>query len=195
MYTFVVTIARLLVRLVWGLNVQGLEHIPRDTGAIIAGNHTGWFDPVVIAAAIKRPIHFMGKAELFENPVLRWFFSRLHAFPVKRGQADREAIRTSQELVTAGHLLGVFPEGTRNKTKEALLPLQGGATLIAIKTGVPVVPVVVVKSARRLLRRPYRVMIGAPIDLGGPKKATKIDIAQGNEAISVQFSSLLSRNN
>ena len=54
MYTFVVTIARLLVRLVWGLNVQGLEHIPRDTGAIIAGNHTSWFDPVVIAAAIKR---------------------------------------------------------------------------------------------------------------------------------------------
>ncbi|HKM42521.1 MAG TPA: lysophospholipid acyltransferase family protein [Limnochordia bacterium] len=195
MYRFLVAIIRFLVLLIWGLDVEGAEHIPEESGAIIAGTHTSWFDPFVLAAAIKRPVHFMGKAELFENPFLAWLISQLNAFPVKRGQADREAIRTSQEKVSAGHLLGMFPEGTRNKTGNALLPLQGGVALVAIKSGVPVLPAIVSKGRRRGLRRPFKVVIGEPIDLGGPKKANKTDVARGSEVISVQFRSLLSRNN
>jgi 1-acyl-sn-glycerol-3-phosphate acyltransferase len=195
MYTFLVVVFRFFILLFWGLDVEGLEHIPQDSGAIVAGNHTSWYDPVVLAVAIKRPIHFMGKAELFEHPILRWFFFQVHAFPVRRGHADREAIRTSQDKVTEGHLLGMFPEGTRNKTLEALLPMQGGAALISLKTGVPIIPVVVSKGRRTGLRRPFKVTVGSPINLGGPKKASKADIAQGSKAISAQFSSLLSRNN
>ncbi|NLL42228.1 MAG: 1-acyl-sn-glycerol-3-phosphate acyltransferase [Firmicutes bacterium] len=194
MYRILVAILRFLF-LIWGLDVEGTENIPQEHGAIIAGNHRSWLDPVVIAVAIKRPIHFMAKAELFEYPILGWLVSRLHAFPVKRGQADRQAIRTSHERVTAGHLLGIFPEGTRNKTGDAMLPLQGGAVLIALRSGVPIVPVVVARGRRRGLRKRFLVRIGTPIDLGGPQKPKKEDIAQGSKAISAQFSSLLSRNN
>jgi 1-acyl-sn-glycerol-3-phosphate acyltransferase len=194
MYNILVASIRFFLR-IWGLDVEGAEHIPQDQGAIIAGNHRSWFDPVVIAAAVKRPIHFMAKAELFEYPLLGWLISRLHAFPVRRGQADRQAVRVSQERVTSGQLLGIFPEGTRNRTAEAMLPLQGGAVLIALRSGVPVIPVVVSKGERRGLRRRFQVRIGTPIDLGGPKKPKKADIVQGSEAISAQFSSLLSRNN
>lgn len=195
MYTFLVAIIRFFVLLICGLDVEGLEHIPQNTGAIVAGNHTTWFDPLILAIAIKRPIHFMGKAELFEHPIPRWFLSSLHAFPIRRGQADRQAIRMSQDKVTQGHLLGMFPEGTRNKTSEALLPVQGGAALIALKTGVPIIPVVVSRASLRGWRKPFKVTIGAPVDLGGPKKASKVEVARGSETISAQFSSLLSRNN
>jgi 1-acyl-sn-glycerol-3-phosphate acyltransferase len=195
MYESLVAIVRFIVVLFWGLDIEGTEHIPEKSGAIVAGNHSSWSDPLVLAAAIRRPLHFMAKAELFKKPALAWLFSSINAFPVHREQADRQAIRTSQDKVSAGHLLGMFPEGTRNKTEGDLLPLKGGVALIAIKSGVPVIPVMVSQGKRRGLRRPFRVTIGAPIDLGGPKKASKKDIARGSEVISVQFRSLLSRNN
>lgn len=195
MYRVLAGIIRFVVLLIWGLDMSGGEHIPEDTGAIVAGNHTSWFDPFVLVIAIRRPVHFMAKAELFANPILRWILPRVHVFPVRRGQADRQAIRISQERVNEGNLVGMFPEGTRNKTENPLLAIQGGAALIAIKTGVPIIPVVIKKGQRRGLRRPFIVSIGTPIDLGGPGKATKTDIARGSKAISAQFSSLLSRNN
>lgn len=195
MYKFLVVVLRFVMNILCGLEVSGLENIPAEGGAIVAGTHTTMMDPVALALAIKRPIHFMGKAELFENPVLRYFFTKIHAFPVRRGLADRDAIRTAQARVTEGHLLGIFPEGTRNTSEEELLPLQGGAALIAIKTGVPIIPVVVSGFQPFRLRRPIRVVIGKPIDLGGPKKANKVEILEGTKAISAEFSSLLSRNN
>ncbi len=195
MYKFVVGFLRLLVSIIWGVQVEGAENIPHNAGAIVAGNHTTWFDPVAIAVAIKRPVHFMAKAELFKNPFLNWLFTKVNAFPVKRGLGDRHAIRTAQERVMTGNLVGMFPEGTRNKTGDELLPLQGGATLISIKTGVPVIPVVVYEFKLSRIRRPIKVTIGKPVNLGGPKKANKSDVAHGNELIYSQFRSLLSRNN
>lgn len=194
MYRFLVAIIKVIILILWGIEVEGAENIPQHKGAVVAGNHTTWFDPVAIAVALKRPVHFMGKAELFKVPILSWLFSRVHVFPVRRGLADRQAIRTAQDRVTQGHLVGMFPEGTRNKEGDALLPLQGGAALIAIKTGVPVIPVVVPRVELGRLRKPIRVKIGEPIDLGGPRKVAKSDIIRGNEAISAQFRSLLGRN-
>ena|SRR5690554_398413 len=195
MYRFFVAVIRVLIRILWGIEVEGVDNIPHGSGAIVAGNHTTWFDPVAIAVAIPRPVHFMGKAELFKVPILGWLFSRAHVFPVRRGLADRQAIRTAQERVTQGHLVGMFPEGTRNKEGDDLHPLQGGAALISIKTGAPVIPVVVPRVRLARLRTPIQVRIGEPIDLGGPKRASKSDITTGNAAISAQFRWLLGRNN
>lgn len=194
-YLIFVAIIRFLTKLFCGLEVIGLEHIPPSSGAVVAGNHTTWFDPFAIAMAIRRPVHFMGKAELFKSPIIGWLLHRVHVFPVKRGLADRDAIRTAQERVSGGELLGIFPEGTRNKGDNELLPLQGGAALISLKTGVPVIPVIVSRVKPFRFRRPIQVIIGPAIDLGGPKRANKIEIGQANEIISAQFSSLLRRNN
>lgn len=195
MYKLVVIIVRFIVKIIWGLEVEGAENIPNQGGAVVAGNHTTWFDPIAIAIAIERPVHFMGKAELFKIPILRWILLKLYVFPVQRGLADRDAIREAQERVSSGELLGIFPEGTRNKTAEGLLPLQGGAALIAIKTGVPVVPVIITGVNPKRFRKPIKVAIGQPIDLEGPRRANKQEVARGSEMIADQFSKLIRRNN
>lgn len=195
MYKAIVGIVRFFIKLFCGLEVHGLENIPARGGAIIAANHTTWFDPVAIAISVGRPVHFMAKVELFRNPLFSWFFTRVYAFPVKRGAADRDAIRTAQRRVLEGHLLGIFPEGTRNLSKEKLLPLQGGAALIALKTGVPVIPTVTFGANPVRWRQKIKVVIGEPIDLGGPRRANKPAVAEASSVISRQFSTLLRRNN
>lgn len=195
MYKVIAVIVRFFVRLLWGLEVEGLENIPPTGGAVVASNHNTWFDPVVIAITFKRPVHFMAKAELFKNPILAWLLRKVYAFPVRRGLADRNAIRTAQERVKAGCLLGIFPEGTRNWGAAEFLPLQGGAALIALKTGVPVIPVITTGVDSLRWRQPMRIVIGAPLDLGGPQRANKLAVNKASTTISQQFSVLISRNN
>ncbi|NLJ73955.1 MAG: 1-acyl-sn-glycerol-3-phosphate acyltransferase [Firmicutes bacterium] len=194
MYKALTIILRGIIRLLYGLRVEGAENVPQTGGAIIASNHVTMVDPVPVALAVKRPIHFMAKAELFESSILDWFFRSLYAFPVKRGMADREAIRTALKIVREGHLLGIFPEGTRNPDAEALLPLQGGTALIAIKTGVPVVPVVVKGVSPLRFRRAITVQIGKPMYFGESRRATKEEVNQVSLEISKQFAEMLRRN-
>ncbi len=139
---------RLLVRLIFQTffrwRVRGLENLPPTGGLIIASNHISNFDPPLIGCALppSRRIHFMAKIELFRNPVVRWVVTALGAFPVRRGLADRTAIRTALALLEGGKVVGIFPEGTRSKTGE-LGRAEGGLGMIAVKAGVPVVPTVV----------------------------------------------------
>ncbi|NLM39669.1 MAG: 1-acyl-sn-glycerol-3-phosphate acyltransferase [Firmicutes bacterium] len=193
MYEVAVAIIRVIVRIVFGLHVEGLENIPKEGGAVIAPNHTTWFDPVAVACAVKRPVHFMGKAELFRNRFLSRLFRRAYAFPVKRGLADREAIRTAIDRLTDGNLVGIFPEGTRVRPGEEQ-PLQGGAVYIAAKAGVPIIPVGI--SGVTPLR-PFKkivVRVGEPVNLGGPRRIDKTEIDEVSLAISKQIADLLRRN-
>jgi len=120
----------------------GAENVPRD-GAIIAGNHVSYLDPVLLWSGAPRLIHFMGKAGLWEKPWLGWLLDHFWTFPVRRGAADREAISTATHLLERGELVGIFPEGTRVRHGgvEALGEAQGGVAFIAMRAGVPVVPV------------------------------------------------------
>ncbi len=123
--------------------VKGMENIPQDGGVIIAANHISNFDPLIIGVPLKRKIHFMAKEELFVNPILRYFIVNLGAFPVKRGAADRTAIRSAMSLLNEGKMLGMFPEGTRSKTGE-LGQAEQGLALIAAKTGAMIIPTAIV---------------------------------------------------
>ena len=100
------------------MHVEGAEHIP-DTGAVIvAPNHKSSFDPPIVGVAIKnRLVHYMAKAELFKNPVFGWVLRKMGAFPVKRGTVDRMAIKQAVRELKNGHVLGIFPEGTRIKKR------------------------------------------------------------------------------
>lgn len=195
MYKALVAIIRFVVKLFWGFEINGAENIPEKGGAIVAANHVTWFDPLLVGAAITQPIHFMGKAELFTNPILGRILPKLHVFPIKRGGADRGAIRQAQKVVTGGSLLGIFPEGTRNRGDNELLPLQGGTAFIALKTGVPVIPVVVKGVKPLRFRRAIKVTIGKPIHLGRPQRTNKQEVERASNLISSQFSELISRNN
>ena len=103
-----------------------------------------------------------GKKELFENKALGWVFRQVHGFPVDRGNMDMGAIRTAMGVLKAGETLGIFPEGTRSKTGH-MLPLLGGASLLALKSGCDVVPVYIeghYKPFRRMV-----VHVGKPIEM------------------------------
>jgi 1-acyl-sn-glycerol-3-phosphate acyltransferase len=78
------------------MNVFGLDNVPKRGGALVICNHLGWFDPVLLMAASPRPILWMAKAEFVKYPILRWFAFQAGAFPVRRGQADRQALRHAQ---------------------------------------------------------------------------------------------------
>lgn len=164
------TIGR-LVLLLFRTEMHGADRIPPG-GAILAGNHVSYMDPVLMWCASPRPVHFMAKRELWDSRIIGWALPRLWGFPVTRGEPDRQAITTATDLLRGGELVGVFPEGTR-RTDAGSPPgeAQGGTAFIAIRAQAPVVPVAFVGTDRvwprgkrfpRLART--AIYIGQPID-------------------------------
>lgn len=173
--------------------IIGAQHIPAHGGVIIAANHISLWDPPVIGAAFIRPIHFMAKEELFNIPILKWIITKIHAFPVKRGAADRSAIRHAISLLKKGDMLGVFPEGTRSKSGELGKP-EPGMIMIALKAGVPVVPAAIIGTnqvfKKGCLLPQFTVRFGAPIHIS-EEKTDKEMMESLNSRIMQEISSLL----
>lgn len=165
-YTVVRAIVRFLFLLL-GLKIEGLHKLPQKGPVIIASNHVSNWDPVVVAISVNRPVHFMAKAELFENRFLSVLLKSLHAFPVKRGTADRAALKYALHVLNHNMVLGIFPEGGRNRTGEEM-KAQGGTAMIALKSGAAVVPIACI-GTRKILPvgwfKPLVVRIGEPVDI------------------------------
>ena len=142
-YDFLQMLLPNLFRLIFRCEVVGLENVPTQGGVIVAANHVSNWDPPVAASFVPRYVHFMAKQELFDIPVLGYIIKKLHAFPVRRGAADRNAVKKAIQLLNEGECLGLFPEGTRSKNGELRKP-EPGIALIALKAGVPVVPAAVI---------------------------------------------------
>lgn len=129
------------------MKLQHLDRVPPDGALLVVSNHIHNADPLVVNAAFPRPVHFMAKKEAFHVPVLPVLMRLAGAFPVDRGNADRGAIKVALETLAAGIPVGIFPEGTRSVTR-ALAKAHSGAGLIALMSGVPVMPVVVTGTER-----------------------------------------------
>jgi 1-acyl-sn-glycerol-3-phosphate acyltransferase len=155
------------------VRTPGEEHVPAG-GAVLAGNHVSNMDPVVLWCASPRPCRFMSKAEAWRGGPTAWGLPRLWSFPVERGEADRTAIARATRFVTEGWLVGIFPEGTRAGVDGTRAEAQGGAAFIALRAGVPVVPVAFVGTEKVLPRgrrvprlHPITIVYGEPIDTAG----------------------------
>jgi len=162
LYRFLTALGRIVFRLL-GLKVEGLENLPSTGPVIVAANHVSNWDPIVVAIALNRPIHFMGKVQLFKYRPLASFFRSLNAFPVRAGMADRAAIRQALKVLGCGQVLGIFPEGRRNRSGEMLA--EPGVILIAVRSGAPILPVACLGTQYQLpwgWGRPLRVHIGEP---------------------------------
>ena len=156
------------------LTVTGVERIPTEGAFLLAANHASYIDPPVIGGSIlgRRRLCSMAHSGLFRIPIFGPIISAVGAFPVKRGVADRKAIRMAADLLRAGHPVLVFPEGTRSPSDVAHLPSELGAAYLAALSGAPVIPVGVIGTSRVLPRgalflRPRRaeVRFGPPVDL------------------------------
>lgn len=167
LYRFLRFLARLLfIFCHW--KVQGRENLPREGPVIVAANHISNWDPIAVASALSRPVHFMAKEELFEHQVLSRLLTAINAFPVKRGSPDRKAIRNALSVLAQGEVLGIFPEGSRSKTGELAKPYPGIA-MLALKARVPVIPVACIGTDRFLpwgWRKPFIIRIGKPLQYG-----------------------------
>jgi 1-acyl-sn-glycerol-3-phosphate acyltransferase len=150
-----------------GLKKEGINKVPVNGSIILAANHVSNWDPVIIGVALKRPIHFMAKFELFNNRFMGKLLTSLNAFPVKRGVADRRAIEKAIKLLRDGKVLGIFPEGARKKVNPNS-QIYSGAAMLALKTGAQVVPVACIGTEKDLpigWLQPFKVRFGEPINL------------------------------
>ena len=155
------------------LSVEGEERVPRAGSFVLAPVHRSFADFALVSSVTRRPLRFMAKDSLWGNRVLGWVLDRLGAFPVHRGTVDRQALRSSIELLDAGQPLVIFPEGTR-RTGPVVDDLFEGAAYVAVRSGVPIVPVGIGGSERMMqkgkkLPRPTRVhiVVGEPIAVPG----------------------------
>jgi 1-acyl-sn-glycerol-3-phosphate acyltransferase len=184
-------IVRFLFRLRW----RGLEHVPREGGAVLAANHNSNLDPWPLGLPLfpRRFLRFMGKSELFWFP-LGAFIKAGGAFKVRRGEADTEAIEKAVSLVREGHLVVMFPEGTRRvkglrKKHEARW--HTGAARIALEAGVPLVPAAISGTDRIARLAPLRVVYGTPIALDDLRdRAAKDAAAEATDRLRAEIERL-----
>ncbi|MGL6016135.1 MAG: lysophospholipid acyltransferase family protein [Selenomonadaceae bacterium] len=157
-------------KLLFRCEVRGSENMPLEGGVIMAANHLSNLDPPLAGTFSPRPISYMAKQELFDIPVFGPAIRQLHAFPVKRGAADRGAIKAALQLLQEGKCLGLFPEGTRSKDGRIHKP-EAGIALIAAKAGVPVVPTAIIGTdqvfSRENLFPRLRIVYGKPMVFSG----------------------------
>lgn len=194
----------LLARLLVGLRIEGIDNVPKDTGVLVVANHLHNADPLLMAIAFPRPLHFMAKEELFRIPVIGWLLGKFGNFPVARGKSDRKAIRHAINALEHDIAVGMFPEGTRSKSM-ALSRAHAGAGLVALQGRRQILPLVVTGSERLPFngKRPPHLMPtprhkGVLIRIGTPHTLPETDpegkrltAADATEAIMQSIAELL----
>ena len=149
----------------------GLERVPAEGGGVIALNHLSAIDPPLAGALSPRTIYYMAKVELLEVPVVGDALMWTGAFPVRRGEGDRDSLRLAREIARDGHMVGLFVEGTRQKFGYPgdVLP---GATMIALQEGVPIIPCGIYSFGwTRKNHMPCAVVWGDPMELSTMPKS------------------------
>lgn len=197
------TIVGWLARVVGGVTVVGDEHLPAEGGYIMVSNHCSLADPPILGWALGRRhgriLHFMAKEEMKRWPLIGWLAQRSGVFFVRRGEGDRASQRTALETLRSGEPIAIFPEGTRSRDGR-LGEGKAGATLLAMRAGVPLVPVGIAGSQRLFPGRrrvPHRshmmVRIGRPFLLPHQPdgRLDREALAAGTDRIMREIAALL----
>ena len=165
----------------------GKENIPESGAIVVACNHKHLMDQCMVIVSTKRPIHYMAKSEYFENKKVAWFFKAAGCIPVNRNGKDTEAKDAATEVLQSQGALGIFPEGTRNKTEDLLMPFKFGAVSLAKKNNALVIPVGVSGDYKF---RPKNLVarIGEPIDV------SEMDLEEANEKLHKAVETLILEN-
>lgn len=168
-YSIFKVICKFVFGVIFRTRVIGLENVPREGSLIVAANHLSNWDPPFLGTFLGREICYMAKEELFKNPIFAAAIRALHVFPVKRGSADKTAIKHAVKLLKDGQCLGIFPEGTRSKTGK-IGKAESGVALIAAMTKAPIVPALIVNTNKIFGEKMFpqlAVVYGMPMHFDG----------------------------
>ena len=185
-YKFIRAIMILLCKTILPLKVVGTENLPKEGGYILCSNHTSMSDVIYMIADNKKMVHFMGKQELFKIKFMGYLYSKMGCFPVNRGAGDSSAIETSKSLAGAGSVVGIFPEGTRNKQFGPPKQGKSGAVVIAQSVGVPIVPAAICRTGKFKLFKKTVLRYGKPI-----LPSELPDVSEGRAAIKSTLNRLM----
>ena len=161
--------------------ITGINNIPKSGGFIIASNHISMFDPVVLITTTKRRIHFLAKSEIFKFP-LNIIFGNLELIKVNRNSMDKDALDESINYLKNNHVIGIFPEGTRERGR-GILDFKYGAVKMAKETNTPIIPVGI-KGNYNWFSNKLHFNIGKPIYI-------KKDLNSENEKLKDKVRSLI----
>ena len=156
------------------LKVYGRERVPLEGGIVVASNHFSWLDPAVLGVASPRVLYYMAKIEAHRLPGLGTFIRAFGCFPVRRGESDRDAVRLMRKVVADGNALGLFAEGSRQRSGVPG-PVQPGAAMVALQEGAPILPVAI--HGTQVWRpggfQPVSIAWGEPMTFDGLPKGGK----------------------
>jgi len=198
-YWIIRAICWLIIKIFWRMQIIGIENVPKRGALIIAANHVSYLDPIVLATSMKRKVYFIAKKEAFNNIFGKFILNKLEAFPLNREGIDILAIKKAINILQAGKILGLFPEGSRSLNNE-LQELKLGIIKIAIKTGVPIVPVGIIGTNKIYPRGKilpvffkYKIIVhyGSPLYLNQQKLKDKIYYKESLDILSDKIKQLI----
>jgi len=174
-YKIVKPLLNFLIYVLYRPTVVGRENIPKEGPVVLAGNHTRWSDPPMLCSVVKgRQVHFLAKIELFSGPV-SIITKGMGSIPVNRKIHDKDALHSAIEALNKGLCIGIFPEGTINRTDDVIMPFKIGAVKMTKESNATLVPFIIT-GKYKLFRKGIRVEFLKPI------KVTK-DLDKSNELL------------
>lgn len=183
MYRLLKPIYTVLLKILFRPKVIGKENIPEDGALIFAGNHKHAVDPTMVMMSTNRVVHYMAKEELFKG-IHGWLFNKIGLIKVYRGKSNPQAVIEAEKILKNGGTVGIFPEGTRNRSNEELLKFRHGTVAIAQKTNTLILPFAI-KGKYKLFRKSVILEFGKPIDV------VKMDLEEANEYLRNEVLNLL----
>ena len=163
LYKFLKTTYSKLLKILYKPTAQGTENIPEEGPIIFVGNHRHAFDPIVVMTYTNRIVHYMAKESIFKG-IHGKIFESIGLIKVHRNKSNPVAVMEAQEILQQGGTVGVFPEGTRNKTNQELLKFRHGAVAIAKETNSKIIPFAI-KGKYRLFKKGLSIEFGKPVDV------------------------------
>lgn len=172
----------IIIKVLYRPKIVNKENIPKDGSLVVAANHVHAFDPVLIGSCTKRTLHYLAKKELYKG-IKKLFFDIVGTLPVDRKNTNEGTIQKAEETLKKGRVIGLFPEGTRNRTNQDLLPFKKGAVNFAKNTDSLIIPVAIV-GEYKIFKNSLTVIFGKPY------KITTSDLDKANEELKNKISKL-----
>lgn len=185
-YKVLTPFMRPLFRFFYNPKIIGAENIPQDCALVIAGNHKHVYDQCLTIMATKRVIHYMAKKEYFEG-MLAPFFRLVGCIPVDRSRKDFSSAMSAMRVLKKGGAIGIFPEGTRNKTEDFLLRFKTGAVSMAKKSDAYILPFGLTGDYK-FRSKNLTVRFGKPFKVGD------MTVQEANEKLYHEVESLMLEN-